>query len=325
MDELIAKYLAGEASQEETAVIQAWKAQSAGNSQYIEQLGTIFSKAAAVKDLQQFDTDAAWNRVRKSLDTNTRVVQFPTPARDRSLYWKIAAGLLITVIACIYFLTQTKGTTAPVVYASHTETVNDTLPDGSNVFLNKESTVRFVYDKKTNERRAELKGEAYFAIKHDEKRKFVVDIDGVLIRDIGTAFNVKAPEGGNTIEVVVEEGEVMFYTEKDSGLYLRAGAKGVFDKQTKKFTIEQPEVNALAYKTRVFSFSNTELATVVRQLNGVYTKQIELSPAVRFCRLTVGFNNESQEEVVAIIAETLGLKAIESNGRILLDGAGCAP
>ena len=325
MDELIAKYLAGEASQEETAIVQAWKAHSPGNSQYIEQLNTIFSKAAVVKDLQHFDTDAAWNRVKKSLDSNGRVVQFPPPAKDRSLYWKIAAGLLITVIAGIYFLTQPKDVAAPVVFASHSETVKDTLPDGSNVVLNKESTIRYAYDKKSNERRAALKGEAYFAIKHDEQRKFVVDIDGVLIRDIGTAFNVKAPEGGNTIEVVVEEGEVMFYTEKDSGLYLRAGAKGVYDKQLKKFTIEQPELNALSYKTRVFNFNNTELATVVRQLNGVYNKQIELSPSVRFCRLTVGFNNETEEEVIAIISETLGLKAIESNGKILLDGPGCAP
>lgn len=325
IDELIAKYLAGEASQEETGFVEAWSEQSAANRQYVAEFSTIFSRASTVKDLQDFDTDAAWSRVKKALDKDMHVVQFPPQRKDYSLYWKIAAGLLLTVLAGTYFFRQQGELVSPTVVSSHTETVNDTLPDGSNVFLNKESTIRYTYNKRADERRVELKGEAFFAIKHDESKKFIIDIDGVLIRDIGTEFNVKAPENSNTIEVVVNEGEVMFYTAEDSGVYLRAGAKGVFDKQLKKFTIEQPEANVLAYKTRVFNFNNTDLVSVVRQLNGVYNKQIELSPAVKYCRLTVGFNNEPQEEVIAIITETLGLKAIESNGKILLDGAGCAP
>jgi transmembrane sensor len=325
IDELIARYLAGEASQEESAFVEAWKNDDPANHHYLEQVSTIFSRASAVKNLQHFDTDAAWERMRNGLEKDGRVVQFPTSGNNRSLYWKVAAGILLTILAGVYFFNTRKEIASPIVVASHSETVNDTLPDGSNVFLNKESTIRYVYHSKSDERRVELKGEAYFAIKHDEARKFVVDIDGVLIRDIGTAFNVKAPADSPTIEVVVNEGEVMFYTDEDSGVYLRAGAKGVYDKHLKKFTIEQPEANVLAYKTRVFNFNNTELASVVRQLNAVYSKQIDLSPSVKFCRLTVGFNNESQEEIIAIITETLGLRAIQSNGKILLEGAGCAP
>lgn len=324
MDELIAKYLAGEASQEESAQVLAWQKQSDENRLYVEQFNRIFNHASDLGELQEFDTDAAWLRVRSRLSKDTKVVQLPPQKNNMSLYWKIAAGLLLTVLAGVYFLRQPMDSGAALVVASHTETVSDTLPDGSNVFLNKQSSIRYVYNKKADERRVHLKGEAYFDVKHDEKSKFVIDIDGVLIRDIGTAFNVKAPEGSNTIEVFVNEGEVMFYTENDSGLYLRAGARGVYDKQVKKFTIEEPEVNVLAYKTRVFNFNNVELAQVVRQLNAVYAKQIEFSPSLRFCRLTVSFNNEPLEEVIAIIIETLGLKAIESNGKILLDGAGCA-
>lgn len=331
IDELIAKYLAGEASREESALVDAWQRQSEANRRYVDEFNTIFARASAVKDLQSFDTDAAWARVKQHIagrqrsDEGARVVSFPSQSNNRSLYWKIAAGLLLTVMAGIYFIRQKPGVVTPVVVSSHTDTVADTLPDGSDVFLNRESTIRYAYHPDVDERRVELKGEAFFRVRHDEVRKFVVDIDGVLIRDIGTAFNVKAPEGGSAIEVVVSEGEVMFYTAEDSGVYLREGAKGVYDKQLKKFTIEVPEANALAYKTRVFNFNNTELAAVVRQLNGVYSKRIELAPAVAHCRLTVDFNNESQEEIVAIITETLGLKAVESNGTILLDGAGCTP
>lgn len=325
IDDLIVKWLAGEASQEEIAQVDAWTARSEVNRRYAEQFRTIFSRSSAVEELQSFDTDEAWSRLKSKMDKDRRVVQFPAPHRDRSLYWKVAAGLLITILAGVYFVRQQNVNDAPVVLSSHTETVADTLPDGSSVFLNKESTLQFAYSEKAGERRVKLKGEAYFSVKHDDARKFVIDIDGVLIRDIGTAFNVKAPVGSNTIEVVVNEGEVMFYTSEDSGVYLQAGAKGVYDKQLKKFNIEAPEANVMAYKTRVFNFNNAELTQVVRQLNGVYGKQIELSPALAHCRLTVGFNNETQDEIVAIMVETLGLKASESNGKIFLSGAGCEP
>lgn len=323
IDDLIAKYLAGEASSDEIARVNAWKEESVHNRQYVDQFSKIFSHASSAKDLQTFDTDAAWLKVKQNLGHDRKVVKFPAPGSSRSLYWRIAAGLLLTVLAGVYLMTRPQTDAAAVVLSSHTETVADTLPDGSNVFLNKESSIRYAYSPKSKEHRVELKGEAFFTIKHDDQKQFIVDVEGVLIRDIGTAFNVK--DGANTIEVVVSEGEVMFYTVEDSGVYLQAGAKGVYDKKLKKFNIEQPEANALSYKTRVFNFNNAELATVVRQLNGVYARQIELSPAVSLCRLTVGFNNESQEEIIAVITETLGLKAMESNGKILLDGPGCTP
>src|SRR5690349_6745336 len=103
MDELIAKYLAGEASQEETARVLQWQQQSELNRQYIEQFNTIFSHAASVKTLQSFDTDAAWLRVKKTLAKEAQVVQFPPQTRNYSLYWKVAAGLLLTVLAGVYF------------------------------------------------------------------------------------------------------------------------------------------------------------------------------------------------------------------------------
>jgi ferric-dicitrate binding protein FerR (iron transport regulator) len=170
-----------------------------------------------------------------------------------------------------------------------------------------------------------LKGEVYFNIRHDDAQDFIIDINGVYIRDIGTAFNVRAPEGGDAIEVVVNDGEVMFYTAEDSGVYLKEGAKGVYHKQLRKFTIEQPEANVLAYKTHVFEFNNTDLASVVQQLNNVYDKKIVLSRGARNCRLTVGFHNESQSEIIGIITETLGLHARETDDSITLEGTGCEP
>ncbi len=326
IDELIGKYLSGEAIAREVAFIETWMNENDGNRKYFEQVQTIFRKAGEVKEYQHYDTDAAWLKLKNSLKNGgaKQVMLHPPATNTYQLIFRIAASVLVIfgVGFFAYRMSNKEGAT-PIVVVATKETVTDTLPDGSDVVLNKQTQLAYSFDKKKKVHSVKLKGEAYFNIHHDETKTFIIDVDGVLIKDIGTSFNVKAYPGSNTVEVVVESGEVMFYTNNDSGVYLRAKGKGVYDKTTKTFTIDQPEANVLAYKTKFFSFSNTDLITVVESLNGVYDKKIFLSDNLKNCHLTVSFNNETQEEIIAVIAETLGLEVKESGGKITLEGPGC--
>lgn len=327
IDDLIGKYLAGEAVSEEIAFIESWVDQDERNRKYFDQLRTIFLKSAEVADYQAYDTDAAWVKLKKSLKAShgkTVTMQPPTSSNSFPLFWRIAASLIL-VLGVGFFVYQLNKTesVSPTVVVADKGTVIDTLPDGSDVVLNKQTQLAYSFDKKKKVHKVTLKGEAYFNIQHDSTKTFIIDIDGVMIRDIGTSFNVKAYPESNTVEVVVESGEVMFYTDTDSGVYLRANGKGVYNKSTKSFTIDQPEENALAYKTKFFTFSNTDLQAVVKSLNDVYEKEIVISDKIKNCHITVSFNNETEEEIIAVISETLGLKITESDGKIMLEGPGC--
>jgi ferric-dicitrate binding protein FerR (iron transport regulator) len=238
--------------------------------------------------------------------------------------WRVAAS--ITVVLGIGFLAyrlMNPNAVKSMEVVAQKETKADTLPDGSGVFLNKKTELAYTYDKTKKNHVVKLKGEAYFNIHHDDDKTFIIDAAGVLIRDIGTSFNVKAYPEDNTVEVVVEEGKVMFYTDTDTGIYLSANGKGIYNKTTKTFSIEQPEENVLAYKTRFFSFSDTDLRTAVEALNNVYDKKIVLSENLYSCHLTVSFNNEDIDEIAEIMAETLGLTIKNSANEIRLEGAGC--
>jgi transmembrane sensor len=326
IDELIGKYLAGEAQADEIAFIESWANGNQDNQRYIRQFKTIFQHAAAAKDVQAFDTDAAWEKLRGSLKKSASGTVHIHPERNSlKLMWRIAASVIF-VLGTGFFAYRTLlsgDETKPVVVVATTAVVRDTLPDGSGIVLNKESKLTYTFNKKNKTHKVALNGEAYFNIQHEKNKTFIVDVAGVYIKDIGTSFNVRALPESNTVEVVVEEGEVMFYTENDSGIYLRASGKGTYNKITKIFTINQPEANVTAYKTKFFSFSNVELVTVVEDLNRVYPKKIELSERVRNCHLTVSFNDETQQEIIAVIAETLGLTVKESGEKILLEGPGC--
>ena len=323
MDDLIGKYLAGEASAREVAEVQTWAAASETNRKYLAQLRIIFDRAANIQNNLQFDEDQAWTKLKAKLELKKGNVVPMNPSRiTRTLFYRIAASVIILVAVGIYFYRSTAPVHTVEVVAVN-KGIGDVLPDGSDVFLNKQTKLTYQYDKKKKRRVVRLDGEAYFHVKHDEKREFLIDAAGVFVRDIGTTFTVKAYQESNTIEVVVKEGEVEFFAEEGHGIRLTASSKGVYNRTTKLFRTEQPESNALSFKTKHFTFSNQSLGGIVRDINSVYDKKLVISNNLVNCYLTVTFDNEDIDEIADVIAETLGLTVKRSGNEIILEGSGC--
>lgn len=322
IDDLIGKYLAGEASAEERAEVDAWRKRQAENESYFHHLQLIFDRAGKIKTTQRFDADKAWNKVKD---------QLPGKGKQVFVLWRTnvlrAAAVLAFGIGLGYFVYQEMNpAAAPVVIAASNAVLTDTLPDGSLAVLNKKSTLTYEHNKRTGERRVALEGEAFFEVKHAAEEPFIIASGEVIIEDIGTTFNVRAFPDSPTVEVIVETGEVAFYTLTDKGLNLTAGETGVYDRQTKSFArLQSMDTNRLAYKTGIFSFRNADLGSIVDDLNAVYDKQIILaSDKIRSCQLNVTFRNERIEDIVEIIAETLQLTISREGENYVLSGEGCA-
>lgn len=325
IDDLIGKVLSGEATADEIREVEDWRNASPENEKYYLDLEIIFSRAADNRVKVDFDTDKAWNKVRSKLakQTGARVVAM-TPVRGNS--WRalrIAAGIVLAVTASIFAFRWFNEPVQQLALEAGNTVVQDTLPDASTVVLNKKSSITFEYDRREKTRKVKLKGEGFFEVKHEEEKPFVIETDEALVRDLGTAFNVRSYPDKDTIEVVVQSGVVQFYTMKDPGLTINAGETGYYSKRGKLFTkLAKADTNVLAYKTRVFSFHATDLKSIVEQINEVYDSKIRLAnEAIGSCQLTVTFRNDELDNMVEIISETLGL-SVERNEKdeIILNG-----
>lgn len=327
MDELIGKVLAGEGSVHEEAEVLRWAQQNEDNRKYYEDLKSIFERSASTDVQIQFDTDAAWNKVKHRINTpESKVIPlYNNKPTTFNQLMRIAAGVVI-LFGVGYFAYQwITPSTQTLAVVSDTVTVQDTLPDGSTAFLNKKSELTYQYNPREKTRKVVLRGEAYFSVKHEEEKPFVIEADEILVRDIGTEFNLKAYPDKDTIEIIVTSGEVQFYTLLDSGLNLQAGEKAIYSKRNKQFyRIEKPDTNALAYKTKVFSFNNTDLRTVINLLNDVYNSKIKLANEKLYaCHLTANFKEDNASIIAEVIAETMGLTLTRKDDEIILDGRGC--
>ena len=317
IDDLIGKHLAGEASVVETQQVQEWCTRSAENQKYFENLQLIFQKASLVNDASTYNADLAWRKVHAQLHNSTKTTFLSWPLL------RIAASVLLISALGIWAYQQFLSPVEHTQLTSAATVVQDSLPDGTKVALNKQTALSVTYNAKKKQGRIKLKGEAKFEIKHEADKELIVEAEEVLIRDIGTTFNVRAYPESNTIEVTVQEGEVQFYTEQNEGIFIQAGDKGIYNKQTKTFLKEQADTNVVSYATKLFVFEETDLQSVVEQLNAIYEKKIVIGKNIERCRVTVNFQNEEIETIAEILAETLNLRISATASEIILEGEGC--
>lgn len=316
IDDLIGKVLTGEASPEEEVRLRQWEQQHADHRNYVAGIRQVFEQAGSIGVQHQFNTDAAWLKVKEQLHRDNQRYLF-TPRR-------IAAAIAALIGIGLILFQVNRQEPAQIVRAEQ-QTLNDTLPDGSKAFLNKNTTLAYTYDNRSKTRVVKLSGESFFEVKHEADRPFVIEAEDLRIRDIGTSFNVKAYLGSDTVEVAVQEGEVHMYVPGQDGLHLVAGEAAIYTHSDHLFSrLEKADTNILAYKTGILSFRNTYLKSIIDKINDLYDARIRLdNPDIASCRMTVNFHGENVDTMVDIIAETLNLTVTRKQGEIILSGIGC--
>lgn len=326
IEEIIAKHFAGETDAAEQSLLQVWKTKSDDNRQYFDKLQRIWDTAAQARPQtsRRIDTEAALKRVKAQVHN-----QPGAAPRGRSIsigFWMRAAAALI-VVSGAFFLLRPKPDPVQMEIAANTDAVlTDTLSDGSVVTLNRNSgvTVAAAFNKK--ERRMKLRGEAYFEVSSNPERPFVVEIQELEIKVVGTAFNVDNTSNPDEVIVTVTHGKVLVH-DQNQQILLTAGQQAVYNRTThnlSRYTGAQ-NPNTLAYKNRVFQFDATPLGKVVKQLNAVYGVNIKLqNPVLENCPLTASYNNLSLNRVLDLIAASFSLQLDrQPDGTVVIMGAGC--
>jgi transmembrane sensor len=313
-----------EISNEEKIRLNDWLNQSQENMKYYQDMRNIYDQTQQLKTWQVFDTDAAWLRFKiKRQEREAKNVK--SESRWIQLSWRIAASIVLMAGLSYGVYQEFFSTTDQISVTTIAEAQQQELPDGTQVFLNKNSNVQYAFDQRSETRQATLNGEAFFTIAATEDQ-FLLEVEQVFIKDIGTAFNVKAYPTDSLIEVYVENGEVEFYTSADPGIRLQAHETGVYNKVLKTFTRKSDDnANAIAYKTNVFVFQDVRLQEVVEAINEVYTVKLKLeNEAVGNCRITVKFDNETIDVIAEVLASTLNLTTEKKDNQIILKGNECS-
>ena len=170
---------------------------------------------------------------------------------------------------------ETAGTGEVSVTTRKGETYSLVLSDGTKVWLNSSSTLRCPAVFSDSQRRVELRGEAYFEVRHDAKKPFSVVLpDGSLVKDLGTRFNIHAYGDEKAIRTTVLEGSVLVEA-KGHEISLIPGEQAEYSEQedlTRHAKVDLP--NVVAWKEEQFVLSATSVQAIMKQVERWYGAEI---------------------------------------------------
>jgi transmembrane sensor len=148
------------------------------------------------------------------------------------------------------------------------------LPDGTHVWLNASSSLRYPLKFKANERKVELTGEGYFEVAHDQKRPFKVFAAKQEIEVLGTHFDVSAYNDEPAVETTLLQGSVKVTAadHKAASMLLHPGQQSSL--KNGRLTVASTDTTeAVAWKNGYFKF-NGDMAGILRQLARWYDVEI---------------------------------------------------
>lgn len=225
-----------------------------------------------------------------------------------SWMWRAVAVLLLALGCGVYVIWNRQQPDWVVIAAAPTQIKEVLLPDSSKVTLDAAAELR--YDARSfgkASRSVEMKGKAFYQVKHQPELPFSVATRTTKVTVLGTTFLVR--EWNQNVEVQVQTGRVRFEAGTDLQATLTAGMSAHYsDGEQEIRTVQEADANrnALSWQSRELVFRDAPLAKVIHDLEVCYNVQItypEHSPDS--LRLTATFRQMDLEQVLLVINQTL--------------------
>jgi transmembrane sensor len=331
---LLDKYISGACTPEEEQLIADW----------YNNIGKTGQSLHTQEDNKQVQTKI-WAAIN------------PSPTQGRTvLFWLLRAAMIsIPILAGTYLyfkgpaLSTIVNASRQASYQSHqtekrfvnkSEAVQKiALLDGSEVTLQPSSEL-YVNDGYGEKRReVRLKGEAFFKVRRNPEKPFVVYSNEVVTRVLGTSFIVRAYEGDGEITVAVKTGRVSVSANKrdDSRpdeniqreeVILTPNQQMVYQRKQAKASkglVEKPEIILPNSNLFTMQFENTEILKIFQVLEENYGIEIRCDRQIlQNCKLTTSMSDEGLYERIAVICKAIGASySIDEDAVITIQSTGC--
>lgn len=193
------------------------------------------------------------------------------------------------------------------------------LPDGTRVWLNAATELKYPVAFHAKERRVYLKGEAYFEVAPDKNRPFYVETEEVKIRVLGTVFDVNT-HYTRGVRTVLVEGAVALEWGDQKEIRMKPGELADFDRTTTEVTLKEVDVTSyISWKEGYFVFEDEPLEEIMHTLSLWYDKEFlfvgKRSRALHFSGHIKRY--ERIETILSAITDVTGVE-FRMNGQIIL-------
>ncbi len=319
--EIIKKYLDNQCSEGEQVLVEAWYKSFENNPD-------------GINDLLDDEREELIQRVRQNIDRKIKPIQIYSPQRWVWYASGIAAMLLIFISLSFYFNPKSNNNIARIksdiplsdwakYENSSAKILKISLPDGSMVWLQPKTQLSYNQSDRVY-RQVNLRGEAFFEVKRDEARPFLIYSGKMTTKVLGTSFNVKAYPETEKFEVSVVTGKVSVMNESEKEVFVTPKQQVVLENKSDVLTInELPKDKTFYWELSSLTFDNTSMEEVVDNIEHNFNVKIYLNPNLKNCRLSGNFNQEHLSTILEIICKSIDAEYVMNGQEIYLRGNGC--
>ena len=243
-------------------------------------------------------------------------------------HWgQIAASILLLFasgLTILYYIQhqelQTLAEQDVIVRSGDSGTSQVSLPDGTLVRLNANSSLTYQQNFGQNNRKVKLSGEGYFEVKKNTEKKFIVNTGYIDVTVLGTKFNLYAYEDKDIIEMALVEGHVNVSTSQPpyQTICVKPNEKVTYNKYDNKLNIEKTTTKIeTAWLNKELVFREEKLENVFQCLSRKFRVKFSIDSSVSVDDVYTGaFDDEKIEDILEVLKIHYGFNYTVKDGKI---------
>lgn len=319
--EIIERYLSDEASEGEIFYVERWYA-------------SFENRPDGLSDLTEDERARLKNKIKEAIQEQLNYKEKYHPPRWIWAVASMAAVLVVVIGLSFYFMPSDNDKIGKVksdiplsdwakYENSSAKILKIVLPDGSVVLLQPKTQLSYNQSDRLY-RQVNLKGEAFFDVKRDESRPFLIYSGKMTTTVLGTSFNVKAYPKMETFEVSVVTGKVSVKNETEKEIILSPKQQVVLVTKTDEMKVNVlPPDKTFYWELSSLQFDDTHIEDVVKSIENNFNVKIKLSPKLLNCRLSGNFDNVHLSTILEVICRSIEAEYVIEEQNISLKGNGC--
>uniref|UniRef100_UPI003217F7B2 FecR family protein n=1 Tax=uncultured Draconibacterium sp. TaxID=1573823 RepID=UPI003217F7B2 len=323
IESLIIAQLDGEITDLEKEYLYQWISKSPANAKFYTQTKDLWE--ASLADVSRIaETSREWERFSRRIVANPKkkkTLRFSSP------WYRVAAILIIGLLLANLLVPNFQKEDQVLVTSVAPEgSISQTiLPDGTMIYLNAGSEIKYDVNFNRNKREVYVNGEAWFDVQKNKDKPFVVHTPFYDVQVLGTQFNVKSYEDDETVTATLEEGSIKILSTDNlklkEDITLKPGEQLVYYKSTRKLLRNKVDTRLFSsWKDNKLIFLEMSFGELLKLLERKYGVDIEVSDkSILDGHYSGTIKNETIMEILKIIQHTHDIQFSIEGQKVIID------
>ncbi|WP_443946693.1 FecR family protein [Pedobacter sp. AW1-32] len=324
---LIENYFNKNITFDELSTLMLWVEESEINLQHFRETLQALELAESYLP-KNFNPEKNWNKILKHVKAEEKVEELVGTYKTKTNWLGYAAAILLVLGSAVLFLKFGRQTEADkVVYQEIYNPKGQkrlvTMPDGSNIYLNGDTKIRYAQNFNSGKRIIYLTGEAFFDVQHRAKQPFIVYTDSISTTVLGTSFNIKSYSKARSTIITVQTGRVGVLInngKKHSGPYFLLPNEQLTVRNNN--LVEKDSVDASAvsgWREYKLAFYDTPIEDIIESISREYDIDIQFKDEkIAKTKLTVKFDKQPVQDIMSVIAKLTGKRYAIYENKIVI-------